>query len=208
MKFTDTFLVDDTSESGGSNNRDNIILKNEPREIVEFIQSFNGKSFNNGIYRIHSLGQISQYSELAGGMFPDFSKRIICFASDWLGRQFAMDAERIDKGKKLILMLDPGAGEVLEIPATFMDFHENELINYTDEVLASNFYSQWLQQGGLLPEKYECIGYKVPLFLGGLDELGNIERIDMKLYWSLCSQLLRKTLTMQEGQSILEIQLA
>ncbi|WP_434798222.1 T6SS immunity protein Tdi1 domain-containing protein [Terrisporobacter vanillatitrophus] len=33
------------------------------------------------------------------------------------------------------------------------------------------------------------MGYKVPLFLGGEDDISNLEEIDMEVYWSVTGQL-------------------
>ena len=34
-----------------------------------------------------------------------------------------------------------------------------------------------------------CVGYKVPLFLGGADVLANLEVIDLSVYVEICGQL-------------------
>lgn len=44
----------------------------------------------------------------------------------------------------------------------------------------------------LVPEVFEhgeCAGYKVPLFLGGADEVSNVEKVDATVYWSITQQL-------------------
>jgi hypothetical protein len=43
-------------------------------------------------------------------------------------------------------MLEPGTGEVLEIPTTFMAFHEEELVDYQDAALAVEFFNQWREK--------------------------------------------------------------
>jgi hypothetical protein len=35
----------------------------------------------------------------------------------------------------------------------------------------------------------ECIGYKVPLFLGGKDTTDNFEIADLEVYWEITCQL-------------------
>jgi hypothetical protein len=49
------------------------------------------------------------------GAFPDFATRACPFGSDWLGRLFAVDSARVENGEPLVLMMEPGTGEVLEI---------------------------------------------------------------------------------------------
>ena len=207
MKFTDHFKCDSAIDYGIEGYTTPAILENESPITLDLLISLQGKSFNKGLYRFHNFEDVPKLTEEARNMFQDFSKRIICFASDWLGRQFALDSKRIAKGEKLILMLEPGTGQVLEIPVNFVNFHEDELINYTNEALASDFHDQWLKEGGLIPENNECIGYKVPLFLGGDDEISNLERIDMQLYWSLCAQLFKQTINLPNGTKINDIKL-
>jgi hypothetical protein len=36
----------------------------------------------------------------------------------------------------------------------------------------------------------KCVGYKVPLFLGGEDEISNLDELDMEVYWSIIGQLM------------------
>jgi hypothetical protein len=38
----------------------------------------------------------------------------------------------------------------------------------------------------------ECIGYRVPLFLGGSDTVENLEKVDLDVYWHLHGQLIQK----------------
>ena len=41
-----------------------------------------------------------------------------------------------------------------------------------------------------LPLRHDqCVGYKVPLILGGRDEVDNLEVTDMEVYWSLSAQM-------------------
>lgn len=86
-------------------------------------------------------------------------------------------------------MFDVGAGEALEIPVSFSCFHDSELIEYTDAALASDFFVDWLKAHPERIEFEQCAGYRVPLFLGGVDELGNLELIDVDVYWTLTGQL-------------------
>ncbi len=58
---------------------------------------------------------------------------------------------------------------MLEVPATFRSFHNEELVDYADAALAINLYQQWRSQGGPSARPQQCGGYRVPLFLGGVD---------------------------------------
>ncbi len=156
---------------------------------------------------LEDLENFSPDTPIVGEAFPDFKQRVLCFSYDWLGRHFALDFRRLEGDQYLVLMLEPGTGQALEIPATFRDFHERELIEFRSEALASDFYQSWLSSGRPQPNLSECVGYRKPLFLGGEDVLNNLELVDMEVYWSVCGQLLARVRRMPEGSSIRNIRI-
>ncbi|GAA2216067.1 hypothetical protein GCM10009850_115360 [Nonomuraea monospora] len=102
-------------------------------------------------------------------------------------------------------MLEPGAGEVLEIPLPFSEFHEGELVEYADEALAKSFYEQWRATDAAPLGFGECVGYGVPLFLGGEDGLANLGRCDIAMYWHIAGELRRGTAELAPGTTIGDI---
>ena len=150
-----------------------------------------GCSVENGLYRLHSADSGPPAAALAAEAFPEFAARATPFGYDWLGRQFALDTGRVDGGEPLVLMLEPGTGEALEIPAGFAAFHNEVMVDLRDAALASTFFASWASSdAGALPlSANECVGYRVPLFLGGSDTLENLEVVDLAVYWSLSGQL-------------------
>lgn len=170
--------------------------------LSEFFENYSGCSFGGGLYRVHSFQDIEKWNEVVGKAFPEFSNRIFCFGCDWLGRQFSLDKGRIESGEPLILMLEPGTGEVLEIPVNFIQFHENELVDYANEALAAEFFQEWLSAGNESPKLDQCVGYKKPLFLNGSDTIENLELTDLEVYWDLSSQLLEKVRGLPPGTPI------
>jgi len=168
----------------------------------QLARRFGGCTFERGLYRILRPIDVSIVKELVDAAFPSLAKRTRPFSTDLLGRIFATDSGRMDDGTPKVLMLDPGTGEALEIPATIESFHDGELIEYKDAALASNFYEAWLNRGGCSPEATQCIGYKVPLFLGGKDEASNLEIVDLNVYWTLTAQLLAQARRLQIGAKI------
>lgn len=99
-------------------------------------------------------------------------------------------------------MLEPGTGEALEIPADFDLFHDVELAQQADAAVAYTFYKQWLAHGGERPQYDQCIGYVRPLYLGGTDDVTNLEVSDLDVYWSLAAQLLAKMRGLPVGTRI------
>jgi Domain of unknown function (DUF1851) len=99
-------------------------------------------------------------------------------------------------------MLEPGTGQALEIPVSFSLFHDVELVDYREEALAQSFFGQWLAIGGKRPRLDECVGYRKPLFLGGVDTVANLEIIDLDVYWTVLGQLRNTTKSLPEGSGI------
>lgn len=175
--------------------------------MADFLSMHAGGSYERGLYRIHSVTDMQRWTTIATEAFPDFRQRILCFGFDWLGRMFALDFARKTNGQFLVLMLEPGTGQALEIPATFMDFHNQELVQYQNEALAVEFYKVWQASGGEFPAFEQCVGYKKPLFLNGSDTVENLEITDMEVYWSIAGQLLSKIRGLPEGTRLESIRI-
>lgn len=153
-----------------------------------------GTTFWRGLYRIHTAATAAAADDLVSAAYPDFEGRIACFGMDWLGRQFSLDPTRGRTDDPEVLLFDVGAGEALEIPVAFSRFHDEELVDYTDAALASEFFERWLH-GDPDPIAFDqCVGYRVPLFLGGADELVNLEMTDLDVYWTITGQMRIATL--------------
>jgi hypothetical protein len=159
-------------------------------------------SYLDGAYRLHRLQDVARFTAMAVEAFPELGGRIECFGADWLGCQFAIDRARILAGDPQVLLLEPGTGEALEIPAGTASFHERLLVEEADAVVAHSFYKEWLSIGGTRPGYYQCIGYKRPLFLGGQDDVANLEVADLEVYWSVSGQLLAQVRDLPVGTKI------
>lgn len=168
---------------------------------------FAGCSFESGLYRLHDATSGPLAASWIAEAFPEFASRACPFGYDWLGRQFAVDSGRQQGGQPLVLLLEPGTGEGLEIPLAFGALHDEELVEYRDAALASGFFDAWAQDHATaLPlARGNCVGYRVPLFLGGRDTVDNLEVIDLDVYWTTCGQLRRGTLQLPEGTSIKDV---
>ena len=156
-----------------------------------FADEFAGASFDGGIYRVHDEETGLQSLSLMAHAFPEFAQRVCPFGYDWLGRQFAVDSGRALNGQPQVLLLEPGTGEALEVPVSFSAFHDDELVEHPDAAIASGFFAAWSRTNSdaspLL--RNQCVGYKVPLFLGGDDTTENLEVSDIDVYWTVCGQL-------------------
>lgn len=174
------------------------------RQLDPVFGELAGASFGGGLYRVHTLDAAYDFTEQAEALFPELEGRLACFGYDWLGRQFALDRQRRQGKKHLVLLLDPATAEALEIPATVASLHTEELVHNAEAALALDFYADWREATGDddFLEPHECVAYDVPLFLGGEDDVTQLGRIDMAAYWSVATGLRQGTLRLRRGTTI------
>lgn len=155
---------------------------------TELLRSSGGTRIRGGLYRIHTSTSAVRADALVRAAYPEFTTAVSCFGQDWLGRQFSLDARSGPAHEPTVLMFEVGTGEALEIPVPFSEFHDIELVDYPDAALAADFFETWLESGHPPPSPDQCIGYRVPLFLGGEDDIKNLEVTDLDVYWSMFGQ--------------------
>ena len=148
-----------------------------------------GTTLGQGLYRFHTRSSAAAAGALVEAAYPEFTGRVACFGMDWLGRQFSLDPARGTPEDPEVLLFDVGAGEALEIPTPFSSFHDEELTEYTDAALASEFFDRWLRAHPDPIAFARRVGSKVPLFLGGADDIGDLELADLDVYWTVTGQL-------------------
>lgn len=170
-------------------NFNEFIKNNEKLDIKserEFLEVYNGKSFLNGLYRIHNLEDREKWNEIIGKTFPPAMGKIMVFGYDWLGRSFAIYNET-----DTVLMFEPGTGEAFDTDFNFYDFHNKEIPTNHLVCLALEYYEKWRKANNnyILPHN-KCAGYKVPLFLNGKDVVENLEISDMEVYWEIMMPLI------------------
>lgn len=127
---------------------------------------------------MHTLESASAIAPVLQMAFPDAPPRDLPFAYDWLGRQFCA---RADDPGATVLLFEPGSGECFDVPVAFADFHDAALVDDGDDVLATGYFADYRAAGGAAPTVTECVGFKIPLFLGGPDDFSNLELTDMDL---------------------------
>jgi hypothetical protein len=176
--------------------------------LHDFMLQYSGCSFAGGLYRVHAVAEVDRWTQICVEAFPEFAHRILCFSSSWLGDQFALDRQRTEKGEYQILLFEVGTGSVLEIPATFISFHETALTEDQDAILLASLFKAWIAGGGVAPRVDQCVSYKIPPFLGGnLEDVTNLEVMDMEVYWSISGQLGLQTKGLAPGTPITGIKM-
>jgi hypothetical protein len=179
-------------------------------EYGEFLSRMSGATFGGGLYRIMNAEEAVRWNEVVQRNSDLESTRLVeCFGYDWLGRIFALDSTRIEEGCNLVIMLEPGSGDIYRLPVGLAQFHRQlDDEDFADAALATLFWGEWQKTnaGGLARKK--CVGYSVPLFLGGEDSIDNLEVIDMEVYWELLAQMRRQIDDLPEGTKIRSVTLA
>lgn len=196
--FQQNFPLDHGRVSEG----EGVAVESDMLAFNELIGRFGGASFRRGLYRVIRATDLDEWKARVSLGFPEFAGRITCFGYDWLGRVFAVDTQRFKRGQHGVVMFEPGTGEALEIPSSLQAFHDDELIKFGDAALAIDFHQRWLASGGTEPGHTKCVGYRKPLFLGGADELENLELSDLDVYWHLMGQLFVKTKGVPQGTPV------
>ena len=173
-------------------------------QVHDVVAALGGCVADEGLYRVHAPIDVIERTRMVEAAMPDVRGRIVCFGEDWLGGQFALDRARLEGSDNLVLLLEPGTGEMLEIPATVRLFHDSELVDFTDAAVGASFYAEWrTSTGDDRPiDDGTCVGYRVPLFLGGTDTASNLERTDLAVYWHLTGELRAGTRDAPSGTPI------
>jgi hypothetical protein len=170
-------------------------------ELGELFAERGGTTVEEGLYRIHDWPSSAVVTDLVKEAFPEVSANVgPCFGYDWLGREFGLDlSRRDDAGRYAVYMHEPGTSSVRALPATVATFHDRILVEQREAALAAAFFEEWAaatQRRHLPLGRNQCVGYKVPVFLNGKDEIDNLEVSDIEVYWSICGQL--RLLAMRE----------
>lgn len=176
--------------------------------VSAVVSELGGQSFDNGLYRVLRADEVHEATNAAKLAFPELAQRVLVFGYDWLGRQFAADSGRLLAGTPQVLMLEVGAGEAMQISGSPIAFHDEVVVDHPNEALAKPFFQQWQAATTATIKHDQCVGYKVPLFLGGSDTVDNLEIYDLSVYWHICAQLRNKAMTLKEGQTIAEVDIS
>lgn len=162
-------------------------IENTSAPYHTFLAQLGGMQFGNGLFTAFAQTDIEKWTKIAEEAYPGLKGSMKLFGHDWLGRIFAVGLRK--NRHNLILMLEIGTGQALEIPCNLEDFLNEEMTRFTDACLAKSFYDEWRALGNPAPQYGQCAGYKIPLFLGGADDVTNIQTGDMEVYWGLLSQM-------------------
>jgi hypothetical protein len=204
-KFKTSFVIDSYLQQKNKKQANLLKTSNQINCINVFLDEFEGSSFEKGLYRIHTTVNIDKWTTIVENAFPDFKNKIVCFAYDWLGRQFATCKNSVLDDNPPVIKFDIGSGTVYETTKNFLDFHNYELTEHGENNLDMTLFLNWLNSNNSQLKFEQCLSYKIPLFLGGENNLSNIELSNMEVYWDLFGQILKQVRMLPSGSKITKI---
>ncbi len=124
------------------------------------------------------------------------------FAYDWLGRLHAIDAGGNWSRPGSVVRFSPGTGDIespTRKPSTLDEYLLDLLPKNARDWLSADYFEDWLAAGGRPLNPTECAGYRIPLILGGEDDVPNLEIADLDVYLSFMGQIVTQTAHLPEG---------
>jgi len=176
--------------------------------LRRLLDAFQGRLLDGGIYRFMDSTLFEAANEFVRDAFPAWSDHAAPFSCDWLGRVFAIDGSGRTgaDAERGVLLLDPGTGDILRVPASVTEFHNQLLLTDRETALEESLWTAWSSQNRAL-EFDEVAGLRVPSFLGGQLVLDNLEIQSAVVYWGLAGQLIARTRHLPEGTPITGVQI-
>jgi hypothetical protein len=158
-----------------------------------------GASIDKGLYRVHSYSSSIRWSDIIQQYFPDLNKTILPFGYDWIGRQYCI----IYGVGNVLVMFDPATMEYFKMAGDVIDFHNIDLVDDRDATVSENSFLSTISKLKISELNIDqCVGYKVPLFLGGNDDPGNYEVVNIEVYWDIQMQIYNQVKDLPPGTKI------
>lgn len=170
----------------------------------QLLKIFGNTTTSNWAYRIFSKEMAALFTEILEWYFEEYTGRVEVFASVWNGILLAEDKNN----KEQVLLFEPESAQVFEVPGNLDYFHNIQLVENRWPILREHLYVEWTSENKSIPGLRDCIGYKKPLFLGGLDSISNLEIIDMEVYWTVTGQLWNSVKNLPPWTSIWDVSIS
>ena len=187
------------------------LLGSEPEAFTDFVATAARSSFEDGLLRCLLPGGHPGLIDWNGpggwrADWPDVP-RLVAWAYDWVGRLWCLDLDRRVRGEPMVVRFEPGQVQWNDTRMRFAEFIGKELIDGREDLLSEAYYRDWRAQGGAAPKPDQCVGFRHPLFLGGEDDIPNLEVADLMVYVSITGQLATQVADLPPGTPIDSIKL-
>lgn len=164
----------------------------------------------NGLYTIIDRTEAAMLTGLAESVFPTAAGKITVYAVDWMGRLFATTTGTgyLDStGAATITCFDLAEPSAFATDTNFDDFHNLTAIDMIADLFNLEQFTQWTAVNAPPNDGTSCIGYKIPLFLGGQDALENMAKTDRSVYLHILSELWAAASKVPSGSRVQQIDL-
>jgi len=164
-------------------------LLNDSVATLEIVRLATGV-YNDGLYVILCREEAAQLTKLIEAVFPTAAGSVTAFAADWMGRVFATDTSILDPRRMAtVTCFDFAEPSSFATDASFVDFHDSTAVDMKSELFNLMQFQGWAASNPLPSDGSSCVGYRIPLFLGGTDSQDNMELGDRSVYIHLLAQL-------------------
>ncbi|MDI9889367.1 DUF1851 domain-containing protein [Streptomyces sp. HNM0645] len=159
-----------------------------PAPLAAVFGRMAGRTLAEGFLRFHTPASAHESYALCARLIVGLEGRFFPFAFDWNGRELLFDIRDPEVRPRYMIMVDPEEGEHYTTDLGLDDF----FVAVTDEdALAFAYFDEWRKANpGAGPVGFDqVVGYKVPLSLGGADDVANLELTGRQVYVELCAQI-------------------
>lgn len=168
-------------------------------QLNSLFKECGGYNVRQGLFKIYDLSTAQKWIQGIGEHFPPYKNVIFPFASDWMCRQYASDRTN----QKRIWMFDPATAKAYSLNTDINTFFNSDLVDELEETLSLVYFQTVMKILDLQSIGFEdCLGYSVPLFLGGKDTPSNFEKINMEVYWEFQLQIYFQVKDLPPGTKI------
>lgn len=179
----------------------------KPELLGDFFvkNNLSGTTFNNGLLRFHNAKSGALAQQNLHEFFGDQAEILTPFAFDWRGRHFCRSQK---DGQDLAIRTDSAFAE-----ASPLISYEETLDYLFNSPEAPGFLEQDMMEKAF--QRFDmfgiqfnaCIGLKIAAFLGGEEELDNLDPSDMDVYWTINGQIYNQVKDLPPGTPIPEFKI-
>ena len=155
-----------------------------------FIRCFGGQQLLNGMFTIFKKNDLEKWEKNVKGFFNILKDEFNLFGYDWQGNCYGVILNNTAALCENVVMFEIGTNKMLSFNCNFNTFINKTFIDQLNAILVPQFFENAVNQCDEKIEYEKCIGYKVPLFLGGQDIISNLEYSDMDVYWTVLTQVI------------------
>lgn len=157
--------------------------------IIDLQARFGGMLILDGLYNIYDTDTCLKMTRLCLEFFGEFQGYILAIGQDWLGYLYCADFSRLIDGKPKIIVFDINTRDIMDTANSIEKFHTVLAIDEVESSFNLELYNQWKEHHKPIQKPGRCVGYRIPLALGGSDDIENMEEADTEVYWSITGHI-------------------